>query len=134
MKSLEFEKVSIADLQQERESQSKRVDGDALAAQRAPQSDAVLLDATTLWMAGLPPAVRPIALARTFPRIANSVAELWRRVARCEEYLDALVVDLRGDRTGFPPDVAKELTALRGYYAELHPQNRSAWDLVERGE
>lgn len=134
MKSLEFEKVSIADIQQERESQSKRVDGDALAARRAPQSDAVLLDATTLWMAGLPPAVRPSALARTFPRIANSVAELWRRVARCEEYLDALVVDLRGDRTGFPPDVAKELTALRGYYAELHPQNRSAWDLVERGE
>ena len=132
MKSLEFEKVSIADLQQERESQRKRVDGGEFSAQRVPQGDAILLDATTLWMAGLPPAVRPIALARTFPRIANSIAELWRRVARCEEYLDALVIDLRGDRTGFPSEVANELTALRGYYAELHPQSRSAWDLVER--
>ena len=80
-------------------------------------------------MDGLPAAVRPVVLARKFPRIANSIAELWRRVARCEEYLDTLVVDLRGDRTGFPLEVAQELAALRGYYAELHPQNRSAWDL-----
>jgi hypothetical protein len=134
MKSLEFEKVSIADARQEFESQHKRVDAGALAVQRASQSSAVLRDATTLWMAGLPQAVRPITLARKFPRIANSIAELWRRVARCEEYLDTLVVDLRGDRKGFPPEVAQELTALRSYYSELHPHNQSAWDLVERGE
>ena len=132
MKSLEFEKVSIADLQQELGSQRNRVDDRARVARRAPQSRVVLLDTTTLWMAELPQAVRPVNLARKFPRIANSIAELWRRVARCEEYLDTLVVDLRGDRTGFPPDVAQELTALRNYFAELHPHNRSAWDLVER--
>ena len=132
MKSFEFEKVSIADVQQELESQRKRVDDRARVAQRAPQRRAVLLGATTLWMAELPQAVRPIMLARKFPRIANSSAELWRRVARCEEYLDTLVVDLRGDRTGFPSEVAQELTALRSYFAELHPHNRSAWELVAR--
>ena len=132
MKSFEFEKVSIADVRQELERQRKPVDDSARIAQRAPQSRAVLLDTTTLWMAELPQAVRPINLARKFPRIANSIAELWRRVARCEEYLDTLVVDLRGNRTGFPPEVGQELTALRSYFAELHPHNRSAWDFVER--
>ena len=134
MKSLEFEKVSIADVQPELESQRKRVDDRARIARRAPQRRAVLLGATTLWMAELPQAVRPIMLTRKFPRIANSIAELWRRVARCEEYLDTLVVDLRGDRMGFPSEVAQELTALRSYFAELHPQNRSAWELVARDD
>ena len=132
MKSLEFEKVSIADVQKQLEGERKRVDDSAHAAQRERQEANVLLDATTLWIAELPAAVRPIALARTFPRIANNIAQLWRRVARCEEYLDSLLVDLRGNRSGFPADVAQELTALRGYYDELHPRNRSAWDLVER--
>ena len=134
MKSLEFEKVSIASARQELDGQVKRVDAAERSRQRAPQHDAVLLDATRLWMDGLPTAVRPVVLARRFPRIANSIAELWRRVARCEEYLDTLVVDLRGDRTGFPLEVAQELAALRGYYAELHPQHRSAWDLEVRGD
>jgi hypothetical protein len=132
MKSRASEKVSIADVQPERESQRRQLDDRAWVALRAPQRRAVLLDTTTLWMAELPQAVRPIMLARKFPRIANSIAELWRRVARCEEYLDSLVVDLRGNRTGFPPEVAQELTALRSHFAELHPHDRTAWDLVRR--
>jgi hypothetical protein len=134
MKSLEFEKVSIADVQQELESQRKRVDDRARIARRAPQRRAVLPGATTLWMAELRQAVRPIMLTRKFPRIANSIAELWRRVARCEEYFDTLVVDLRGDRMGFPSEVAQELTALRSYFAELHRENRSVWELVARDD
>ncbi len=132
MKSLEFVKVSITDGRQELESQRKPVDDRAWVARRAPQRRAVLLDATTLWMAELPQPVRPTLLARRFPRIANSIAELWRRVADCEEYLDTLVVDRRGGRTGFPPEVAQELTALRSYFAELHRRNRAAWELVAR--
>jgi len=94
----------------------------------------VVLDTTVAWMASLPYAARPNELARRFPRIANSIAELWRRVARCEEYLDSLLVDQRGARRGFPPAVAHELGALRAYYAELHPSKQSAWDMVERGK
>jgi len=134
MKSYASEKVSIADVQQEWESQRQQVDDRAWVARRAPQRRAVLLDATTLWMAELPQAVRPIILARKFPRIANSIAELWRRGARCEEYLDTLVVDLRGDRTGFPLEVAQELTALRSYIAELHSRNRSAQELAAQDD
>ena len=134
MNSRESEKVAVADVQQERECERKRADNRAWVARRAPERRAVLLDTTTLWMAELPQAVRPVNLARKFPRIANSIAELWRRGARCEEYLVTLVVDLRGDRTGFPPEVARELTALRSYFTELHSRSPSARESVAQDD
>src|SRR5207248_1219719 len=85
MKSLEFERISVADVRREIDAQHKSHER-----RRMPQSSSVLLDETSRWIAELPANVRPIALARKFPRIANSIAELWRRVARCEEYLDTL--------------------------------------------
>ena len=54
--------------------------------------------------------------------------------ARCEEYLVTLVVDLRGDRTGFPPEVARELTALRSYFTELHSRIPSARESVAQDD
>ena len=134
MKSLEFEKVSVADARKALEGAPKAEDKPETKVRRSSDANPVLLDTTIAWMAELPYSVRPGELAQRYPRIANSVAELWRRVARCEEYLDSLLVDQRGDRKGFPPVVAQELTALRNYYAELHPSNQSTWDLVERGK
>jgi hypothetical protein len=58
-------------------------------------------------MSSLPANVRPFACAHRFPRITNSIADLWRRTRECEEYLDSLVIDCAADRTGFPPDVRK---------------------------
>ena len=134
MKSLEFEKVSVDDARKALDGAPKAEDKPKIDVRRNPDAAPVLLDTTVAWMAELPYAARPSELARQHPRIANSIAELWRRVARCEEYLDALLVDQRGDRKGFPPAVAHELTALRVHYAELHPSNRSTWDLVERSK
>jgi hypothetical protein len=134
MKSLESETVAVADVQQQWESARERADNRAWIARRAPQRRAVLLDTTTVWMAELPQAVRPVNLARRFPRIANSIAELWPRGARCEEYLFTLVVDLRGDRTGFSPEVAQELTALRSYFSELPSRIRSAQEPVAQDD
>src|SRR5258705_10876502 len=99
--------------------------------QRTQQNDNALLNTTITWIAGLPKDVRPMVLGRRFPRIANTIAELWRRVARCEEYLNALAVDSRGNRKGFPPDVAQELTNLRDFYPNLHPSDRWGRDLVD---
>jgi hypothetical protein len=124
MKSLDSKTVAVADVRQHWKSARERADNRAWVARRAPQRRAVLLDTTTVWMAKLPQDVRPVNLARRFPRIANSIAELWPRSARCEEYLFTLVVDLRGDRTGFPPEVAQELTALRCHFNELHSRIR----------
>ena len=136
MKSLEFEKVSVADARKaldgpaKTEDKNKDADKDkaAAAVRRGSEVKPVLLDATVAWMAELPYTVRPTELARQFPRIANSIAELWRRVARCEQYLDSMVVDERGNRKGFPPAVALEIAALRAHYAELHPRSPSTWD------
>ena len=133
MKSLDFEKVSVEDARKSLEGPLKESVPPATVRHKSGATP-ILLEATNTWLAELPYAVRPIELASRFPRIANSIAELWRRVARCEEYLDSLLVDQRGARRGFPPAVAHELGALRAYYAELHPSKQSAWDMVERGK
>jgi hypothetical protein len=132
LETVEFQKRSIADARREIEGEPQQVVERSCPWTRArtQQNNDVLLNTTITWLAGLPNDVRPMVLGRRFPRIANNIADIWRRVARCEEYLDTLVVDRRGDRTGFPPDVAQELNNLRGFYAELHPNNRSGWDQV----
>jgi len=128
MKSLDFEKVSVEDARKALEGPSKEDDPPKTHMRRNSGTNPILLDATVAWLEELPYAVRPNELASRFPRIANSIADLWRRVARCEEYLDSLVVDQRGDRKGFPHAVAQELATLRSLYAELHPSGTSTWD------
>jgi hypothetical protein len=100
---------------------------------RAPQRFEAVQNDTLRWLASLPEQVRPVELTRRYPRIANKIALLWRRVARCEEYLDELVVDRRGGRKGFPLAIAQELTALRRYYGVLHPSGNSVWEMEGKG-
>jgi hypothetical protein len=134
MKSRELEKVSTIAVRKAENSGQAKADERKRAVERTSQSSTVLLDETSRWIASLPANVRPFACAHRFPRIANSIADLWRSVPKCEEYLDSLVIDLRGNRTGFPPDVARELRALRSYYADLHPHRDYAWELVDRDD
>ena len=132
MESLEFKAVSVAEARAALDSEQKRQAEMARAPADSRAEAERLLDATIRWMAGLPDPVRPTLLARQYPRIANSVAELWPRVARCEAYLDSLIVDERGGRKGFPVDIALELTRLRSHYAELHPTRSTTWNVTER--
>ena len=74
------------------------------------------LPVTFRWVACLPPAVRPLALLRRYPRIANALALEWRERTAFRTRLYDLLVDKRGDRAGFPPDVQAELLALREYF------------------
>jgi len=59
---------------------------------------------------------------RRFPRIANQLAAVWSDKPAARSYLDGLLVDDRGNREGFPPDVLRELLSLRLYYENLHSQ------------
>jgi hypothetical protein len=80
------------------------------------------------WLSQLPPEVRPRALATHYPRIFNKIAELWARPLLCEKYLDELLMDERGTRKGFPPDVANELTALKMHFnATANLQHFDVW-------
>lgn len=72
------------------------------------------------WLKRLPENVRPMALARQYPRIANMLAVDWSRPRECRAYLADLLVDHRGNRKGFPPEVSRDLKALRDYYVKLH--------------
>ena len=131
MKPLEFKTVSVEEARRALEGEPTKPAASKLTDNRTRTPIEPLLDVTRTWLASLPQDVRPMELARQFPRIANRLRHLWKQVARCEVYLDALLVDRRGSRKGFPPKIAQELEALREYYVLLHPSGRSPWDHVE---
>ena len=130
--ALAFDKVSVAAAKATSEKGSRRPAGGESDTGRTPQPPAAPRPTTVAWAATLHDSVRPVALRQSYPRIANDLCTLWRRVARCEEYLDGLLIDRRGSRAGFPLAVATELTALRNHYATLHPSSRAPWDIVEK--
>lgn len=134
MDPLEFAHVSVAEARLALDGASvKPGESGAPAANRTNASAEPLLGVTQAWIATLPPDVRPVLLAAQFPRIANRLRFLWKQVARCEAYLDDLLVDRRGTRKGFPLAITEELSALREHYAVLHPGKASRWDYVETG-
>jgi hypothetical protein len=80
-----------------------------------------MLPASMKWLTSLPKDVRPWALVRQFPRIANFLALEWGRSAACAAYFDNLLADHRPrKRKGFPADVHREVRALQGYYHRQH--------------
>lgn len=57
-------------------------------------------------------------LKAEFPRIHQKLIPLWGS-AQGEAYLDSLIVDERGNRQGFPPDVMRSLLVLQRVHFEL---------------
>lgn len=74
-----------------------------------------LEDDTLTWMARLPRQVQPRALAHKYARIANKLASVWGMGDAVDLYLGELLVDRRGNRQGFPKEIAAELRALASY-------------------
>ncbi|RPH44948.1 MAG: hypothetical protein EHM87_08370 [Burkholderiales bacterium] len=70
------------------------------------------------WLDRLPEAARATALAASYPRIAERLALFDSEPPFAARYLDQLMIDQRGDRQGFPIEVARELLRLRSHYAE----------------
>jgi hypothetical protein len=85
------------------------------------------LPRTLTWAASLPADVRPHELLRRYGRIANLIAASWKDADATYPYLDGLLVDRRGNRKGFPPEVMSELLALRTHYSSLHPPSTGVW-------
>jgi hypothetical protein len=56
-------------------------------------------------------------LIRLFGRIANNLAANWSDPEVTVAYFSDLLVDTRGCRRGFPPQVVNELLTLQAYYA-----------------
>ena len=94
----------------------------ALHLRRKAKPTDALLPLSLEWLTSLPPDVRPLALATKYPRIVNRIAVAWAEPSTCRANFDDLVYDNRGDRQGFPPDVHRDLLALREYYYGYSPQ------------
>ena len=75
----------------------------------------VLLPATRRWADELPDGMKPQALLRCFPRIANRLANARSDPSACRLIFDDLLVDRRPGRQGFPPDVLQDLLRLRAH-------------------
>ena len=89
------------------------------------------LQAQTLsWLVSLPEAVRPLRLARQFPRIVNHLSTEWKRPTVCEKIFDELTVDRRGNRKGFPLALVKEIANLKSYYeVAISKRQKDSWSI-----
>jgi len=79
----------------------------------------IALRRTLMWVASLPPTVRPTALVRRFAGIANLIAATWGDEKAFDTYMESLLTDKRGNRKGLPPHVVGELVALQRYRRTL---------------
>ena len=87
-------------------------------------------NAAQRWTKSLPVRVRPAALCSRYPRIVNRLALCWTDPALTDHLFDELMVDRRGKRRGFPPEVAAELLRLREWSARQRPveDRTDHWD------
>jgi hypothetical protein len=65
----------------------------------------------------------PIVAAR-FPRIAETIRAQWG-TPRLDQYLAGLVIDERGGRNGFPPDVLASILEIARLHGERYRYARA---------
>lgn len=95
---------------------------------RAPRlEDRVLLADTLDLLEHLPHGLRPLNLARQFPRVLNEVRARWADTENLKAYLAEVMEDRRGNRTGFPALVYEELVALRSYIEQRADPFDTRW-------
>jgi hypothetical protein len=99
------------------------------------ESAAALSAEAVFWLNELPETVRPMKTCARFPRIVNKFVSLWAKPADCSGFFEELLLDRRGDRQGFPAEVAFELAALKNYFeTAVHPSHQTVWDdIIKRG-
>ncbi len=97
------------------------------------------LAATVVWCKTLASNIQPFALLEKYPRIANQIAASWHDPVALSAYFENLLIDRRGGRQGFPPDVQHDLLALNEHYyfgprsrqslSEAEVDQRDVWQL-----
>ena len=80
------------------------------------------------WLLSLDKEYFPMETARAYPRIINRLAETWNNPLVGSEYLDRLLTDDRGDRTGFPLGILRELIALKELRNTIDTGKKDIWD------
>lgn len=71
----------------------------------------------------------PRQLEAKFGRILNRIMELWAKPA-LDDYFSELMIDDRGDRQGFPPEIVAELLVLSlMHYEEMEAKSKKEEDI-----
>ncbi len=83
-------------------------------------SDLRLTVAARRWLDAMPAHARPVLLTARHPRIVNRLAALRGEPAVALEWLDTLLIDERGGRTGFVPMIRAEIVRLGYLYHALY--------------
>lgn len=90
--------------------------------------------ATNLAYKTLDPEAYQSALEANFARIASQLENNWPGRAALD-HLDSLIIDDRGTRAGFPPDVMAEILLLREIISRRHPPGeKEAWHKLRRSD
>lgn len=73
----------------------------------------------------------PYSLENKYPRVFGKLISLWD-APEINAYFMELMVDQRGDRAGFPPDVAAEIVHLSLIHAAHHhnTQTQDVWEVA----
>jgi len=71
-----------------------------------------------IWLSQLPEQYRPYRMTDVYPRIALKMSSVWDEPVLMQKYFRDLVIDDRGDRQGFPEDVAVEIFRLIRYFED----------------
>lgn len=92
------------------------------------QNQQSISNAGMAWLLSLDKEHFPIELAKHYPRIINTLAEVWEKSDEGRAYLDGLLLDERGDRMGFSMTVLRELIALKELHNKVVPNMADIWD------
>lgn len=106
--------------------------GDPQALARLPDCARQLsLDVQRI-LAALPPAVDLGRSCAQYPQAVEKLFRHWRNPREFRATIDAMVIDSRGGRRGFPFDIVREFSALREYYdLYVSPVKSTAWESVD---
>ena len=79
----------------------------------------------------LPPDAAPdvLLVVDKFPRIGDKILLMWGAI-ELQKYLCDLIVDQRGDRQGFPPEIGAALLRIYREHSKLFPDNDKSWNSV----
>src|SRR5205085_9255621 len=67
----------------------------------------------------------PHQLQARYPRIVDKIVRLWN-TAQLPLYLSDLLIDSRGARQGFPPEIAREIFALSLAYDAIESKQQES--------
>jgi nitrogen fixation protein FixH len=125
-----YEKVSVAEAKEVLKGPA--AEKKDFTVQRKPQDPSLirLKEATMKWVLAFPAEMRPLALAKKYPRIANILAEAWPTPTKFEAKLNEYLLDDRPSRQGFPVDVAMDFVKLKQHFTTVDTRVKDGvWNL-----